>query len=312
MPKVSVIIPVYNVEQYLERCLDSVCNQTLKDIEIICVNDCSTDNSLQILQEYAAKDSRIRVIDLDKNIGEAAVRNLAFEEIKSEYFGFVDSDDTIDKNFYEVLYNNAEKCDADISKGVIVKYDSDKQEWLIPEWSALNSEIQKNIACFINSHTTAIYKTQIIKAHSIKYHEGIHNLVDSYFLLQVIKYAKKFVSTDDVRYYYYTTPNSVSNRRTLDTFKNTIEGVKVDFELLNHLGFDSNSYMPMFKYLVRVVVWRCANPFMDDYITTTATKTLLMLFEKCLYKEEFLINYFTEKKNLARKEILTQLRRNIK
>ena len=92
MPKVSVIIPVYNVEKYLKQCLDSVVNQTLKDIEIICVNDGSTDNSLEILEEYAQKDNRIIIIS-QENQGQSVARNIALEKATGEYVGFVDSDD---------------------------------------------------------------------------------------------------------------------------------------------------------------------------------------------------------------------------
>ena len=93
MPKVSVIIPVYNTEKYLKKCLDSVCNQTLSDIEIICIDDCSTDNSLNILKEYTLKDNRIKLIEFKENKGAAVARNTGIDEAKGEYIGFIDSDD---------------------------------------------------------------------------------------------------------------------------------------------------------------------------------------------------------------------------
>ena len=104
MAKISVIIPVYNTEKYLRRCLDSVCNQTLSDIEIICINDCSTDNSLEILREYSAKDERVKVIDFKKNKGAAVARNIGIDEAQGECLGFVDSDDFVDLDFSEKLY----------------------------------------------------------------------------------------------------------------------------------------------------------------------------------------------------------------
>ncbi|HBC93037.1 MAG TPA: glycosyltransferase, partial [Pelotomaculum sp.] len=91
MPKVSVIISVYNVEKYLEECLDSVTNQTLKDIEIICVNDGSTDSSGQILKDYASRDNRIRLID-QSNHGQSYARNRALEVALGDYIYFLDSD----------------------------------------------------------------------------------------------------------------------------------------------------------------------------------------------------------------------------
>ena len=113
-PKISVIIPVYNTEKYLRQCLDSVVNQTLKDIEIICINDGSTDNSLQILNEYASSDNRIKLINLIANKGVSFARNFGIRLSKGRYIGFVDSDDWIDLSFYENLYLTTKKQDSDI------------------------------------------------------------------------------------------------------------------------------------------------------------------------------------------------------
>ncbi len=113
MPKVSVIIPVYNVEQYLKRCLDSVFNQTLKDIEIICVNDGSTDNSLKILEEYAKNDKRIKIYNqLNKGVG--AARNLALAKTGGEYICFIGSDDEYSLNTVEKVYKIAKSNDAEV------------------------------------------------------------------------------------------------------------------------------------------------------------------------------------------------------
>ena len=122
MSKVSVIIPVYNTEKFLRKCLDSVCNQTLQDIEIICINDCSTDGSLEILREYAGKDNRIKLIELLENCGAAKARNIGIDIAEGEYLGFVDSDDFIDLDFYKKLYGKAKETDADAVKGKLYLY----------------------------------------------------------------------------------------------------------------------------------------------------------------------------------------------
>ncbi|WP_157151005.1 glycosyltransferase [Brachyspira sp. SAP_772] len=114
--KISVIIPVYNVEPYLRECLDSVINQTLKEIEIICIDDCSTDNSYQILEEYAKKDNRIIVLQNEKNVGGPSFgRNKGIKKSKGEYISFIDSDDYLSKNYFYDLYNTAKKYNSDIS-----------------------------------------------------------------------------------------------------------------------------------------------------------------------------------------------------
>ena len=105
--KVSVIVPVYNVKKYLAKCLDSIIAQTLKDIEIICVNDGSTDGSDKVLEEYKKKDSRIQVVNR-KNGGLSAARNTGMPYAKGKYIGFVDSDDYIEPTMYELMYYNAE------------------------------------------------------------------------------------------------------------------------------------------------------------------------------------------------------------
>lgn len=113
MTKVSVVVPVYNAEKYLEECLDSIMVQTLKDIEVICVNDGSTDRSGQILNEYAKKDSRIKVIHKE-NGGVVSARNTGVDIAEGKYIGFVDSDDWVEPEMYEKLYEIAEREDVDL------------------------------------------------------------------------------------------------------------------------------------------------------------------------------------------------------
>ena len=125
LPKVSIIIPIYNVEKYLRECLDSVINQTLKDIEIICVDDGSTDNSLSILREYAQKDNRIIVVN-QKNQGAAVARNSGIKIAKGEYVCFIDSDDYYPANdVLEILYKNAIENGVLICGGELAKFTND-------------------------------------------------------------------------------------------------------------------------------------------------------------------------------------------
>ena len=112
-PKVSVIIPVYNVEQYLSRCLDSVISQNFNDMEIICINDGSKDASLRILEEYAGKDSRIVIID-KKNAGVSAARNDGIAAAKGEYLAFLDGDDFWEADCLAKIYQEAEHNHSDI------------------------------------------------------------------------------------------------------------------------------------------------------------------------------------------------------
>ena len=169
--KVSVIIPVYNAAQYLERCLDSVINQTLKDIEIICINDCSTDNSLEILEEYASKDNRIKIIDFKENKGVAAARNAGINEAQGEYIGFVDPDDYIDSDFYAQLYKKAYETKADIVKGndINVVY-CDGTKKMLPQ----NESIKEHKINFWVQFTTAIFKKDFLIKNNIEFPEEMN------------------------------------------------------------------------------------------------------------------------------------------
>lgn len=113
-PLVSVIIPVHNTEAFLNRTLTSVTKQTLRDLEIICVNDCSSDGSLGILEEWARRDSRIRVLSFEQNQGVSAARNAGFEQSKGDYIYYLDSDDWIDADYLEAMYAKTRETGQDV------------------------------------------------------------------------------------------------------------------------------------------------------------------------------------------------------
>lgn len=115
MPKISVIVPVYNVEKYLSECLDSIINQTFPDFEIICVNDCSTDKSGNILEDYSRKDNRIKIFYHQFNQGLGAARNTGLKNAHGKYVQFLDSDDYFELTLLEEMYNHAEKYGADMT-----------------------------------------------------------------------------------------------------------------------------------------------------------------------------------------------------
>ena len=128
MCKVSVVVPIYNVEKYIEQCVDSIRNQTLEDIEIILVDDGSPDNCPQICDEYKKLDNRIKVVH-KKNGGLSSARNAGMRVATGEYIGFVDSDDYIEVDMYEKMYNTAKKYDVDFVMCDYYKsYISDKKE----------------------------------------------------------------------------------------------------------------------------------------------------------------------------------------
>ena len=117
MPKISVILPCFNVGRYIGRCLDSLLNQTLRDIEVICADDKSGDNTTEVIKQYVAKDARVRLIEQKKNAGVSIARNTGIDAANGEYIGFVDPDDWVDADYYEKLYNKIVAENADVCAG---------------------------------------------------------------------------------------------------------------------------------------------------------------------------------------------------
>jgi len=138
MLKVSVIIPFNNVEAYIAQCLESVKNQTLKDIEIILINDASSDNSAAIAKKYAVSDSRFKIITLDKRMGQGFARNRGIEAAKGVYIGFVDSDDFIEPDMFELLYKRAMEDDTDITMALAAEYDDLNSKYIKSDYYSLS------------------------------------------------------------------------------------------------------------------------------------------------------------------------------
>ena len=213
MLKFSIIIPVYNVENYLEKCLDSVINQTIKDTEIICINDGSTDNSLKILEEYSKKDSRIKIITKE-NGGQATARNLGIKEAQGEFISFIDSDDFIKEDMLEKLYTKAKNNNLDISMCKIATYDNQTGEIKDNVWyymlgvfrdfekDIFNHKDTREFTCNIAvTPYNKIYKTSLIKDNDILFPEG-HIFEDEKFFFDVYLRAKKISIIDEFLYYY--------------------------------------------------------------------------------------------------------------
>ena len=224
--KVSIIIPVYNSEKFLQKCLDSIVNQTLQEIEIICINDGSQDNSRKILQDYKDKDSRITIID-QENGGLSAARNSGLKIVKGEYIGFVDSDDWVAVDFFEKLYNTAVKHNADIAiTNVIRVHRSQKQEnYLIYDNETVTDDyLTKLKLCDIPDKCyvwNKIYKTEEFKKNNLKFTEG-RMYEDLEFTPRMLYYLKKLVTVPDTYYYYLSRDNSIIKLRTPKAVKDKL------------------------------------------------------------------------------------------
>lgn len=214
MPEVSVIIPVYNGEKYLKECLDSVLAQTMSDIEAICINDGSTDDSLKILQEYQNKDRRIKIIN-QSNQGQAVARNRAFAAAEGRYIGYVDCDDWIPKDFYEKLYNAAEKTDADIAgcNIISVKENETKHMLKLKKQKVYQTTPDKYKAFNVpklNYIWNKIYRRDFMQKHHIFFPEGMF-FEDILFTHQALDCCAKAVTVPDTVYFYRQNPDSTVN-----------------------------------------------------------------------------------------------------
>ena len=210
MIKLSIIVPVYNVAEYLERCLNSLINQTLNEIEIICVNDGSTDNSLCILEKFAGLDKRIKIIN-QKNKGLSGARNTGIKLIQGEYFGFLDSDDWVDLDYFEKLYKRAKNCDADISLGDFIRKGKfkhkirlklNKEEEFVGDNEKFYGSQFYHFPCVWNK----IYKTS--KFNDLRFIEGIY-FEDGPYTIQALHRANEVVTCCNTYLYYFVNPNSI-------------------------------------------------------------------------------------------------------
>lgn len=247
MAKVAIIVPVYNVEKYLRKCLDSLINQTLKDIEIICINDGSTDKSLEILKEYKNRDSRIILLN-PKNSGQSVARNRGIEIAKGEYLGFVDPDDWIDLDYYEKLYNAASTNDTDIAVGGIIRVTGiKKKKFLNFEKETLTDNTKlKFELCDVPEKSyiwNKIYKTQKLKEINLKFEEG-RIFEDCIFTPQALFFLGKMVTVPNTYYYYLRRNNSTVKQRSQKANADSIYAHKKASEFIKEHNIDISSHEP--------------------------------------------------------------------
>lgn len=212
--KISVIVPIYNTSLYLSECLNSLINQTYKNLEIICINDGSTDNSLEILNEYQKKDNRIKIIT-QENQGLSSARNKGIEEANGELISFIDSDDWVDLNFYEKLVNALKKENADIAAASIIRtrktYSKPRVKY--EKQITANTLEEKIKACNIPKCCyvwNKIYKTSIVKNRNFKINAYFEDVL---WTPLILKNSNKMVCVPDTNYYYRANSSSIVKKK---------------------------------------------------------------------------------------------------
>ena len=329
MTKVSIIVPVYNTEKYLSKCLDSILEQTLSDFEIICVDDCSTDNSIKILEEYQNKDSRIKVLKNEENKGQGYSRNKALECVQGDYIGFIDSDDTIDKTYYEYLYNKAIKENAEITcAGIFYLFENNDQKpgtWVVKDSCEKNTLIsikEKLNRVYKNCSTSAckhLYKRSFIEKNNINFLSGYYH-EDQYFNIKAYYYANKIVLEhhDSPVYYYRVHHNSSmqKNKNDINYKKMYFDQFSVFNEIINFIklrGESDEVIEDLFEYFKIIILNNIRNidkTLVVEYVEKA--KALGFNSETIeLFNRKELCNLFKIDKEVRKIEEKTKLIKNL-
>ena len=263
-PKVSIIIPVFNTETLLPRCLNSVVGQTLAEIEIICVNDGSTDNSLAVLQEWASKDNRIIIIN-QKNGRQGKARNAAMAIAKGEYLGMIDSDDYIPKNYFELLYKTAKTNDADIAVCGIIKEKPTGNRIVIDfkkSISATTTEQKLQICkCPPEFHpVNKLYRREMLERIDLKFAEGVQ-YEDVMFVFRAICESNRLVTVPNLFYRYVLNSSSTVKSKQTDAKqlqKYRAHKAMTDYALQNNISIPAKyqNITVKHKAVAGITIWK--------------------------------------------------------
>ena len=253
-PTLSVIVPIYNVEKYLKQCLNSLVNQTLSNIEIILVNDGSTDNSEAICQSYAEQDSRIKLFS-KPNGGLSDARNFGLQKVTSPVVGFVDSDDYVDLDMFQVLMELKLRSNAEIAVGGVKMVSNDGEEYLV---RAVEGEIiaDRHDAMEELLKSKRITNSVCNKIFDITLFDQISFPVgklyeDEYVTYKLFDRANKVAMTNEVSYYYRSSPNSITHKPFSER-----EFDRIDASVIK-VGYIDKKYPDLVQYAKRYLVYDC-------------------------------------------------------
>ena len=232
--KISVIVPVYNVENYLEKCVESILKQTYTNLEILLVNDGSTDTSGELCDQLAQRDQRIRVIHKE-NGGLSDARNRGIKEASSNLIGFIDSDDYIDQDMYETLYRQMLESNADLS--MCGHYDvyhqiPEKQVATIQTWELTPQEAIKMVMEAKILSVTAVnklYRKELFE--QLRFEIG-KIAEDAFIMIALIHQCRKVVATNEKKYYYVHRENSITTQKFSLKFLNVIEAYEQNAKII--------------------------------------------------------------------------------
>lgn len=266
-PKISIITPVYNADLYLEECLNSLVNQTLEDIEIICVNDNSKDKSLKILQNFAKKDKRIKIINFDETSGQSRARNVALESVSGEYIGFVDADDFVDLDMFEKMYKKSQNadmvmCQAKVFDDKVKTYKDDAYFALecFDDKFAEKPFTHEDTVDFITEINVSvwnkIYRTKFLKKLGVKFQEGFI-YEDLPYFYEVYTQAKKVVLLKEFLYSYRINNQNSTMTRTDKNVKDRVDMASLTYDILKKQKYFEKIKSTLLNTIIHDLFYRC-------------------------------------------------------
>lgn len=312
MPAVSVIVPVFNAEAFLDKCLESLTGQTLSDLEILCVDDCSSDNSLAHLKSWSAKDSRVKVLAFTENQGPSAARNAALDSAQSEFVGFVDCDDFVDTDFFEKLYMAATAEKADVAKGTLMNYDLKKGTSYLREIFNLNYRIRQHKAWFFMTYTSAIYRTEMLRCYGIRFNPDLRFFEDPHFSIMAAFHYDKVAIVDDACYYYTDNPGSVTRKdNTTRPIQDLINGANDLLDKMDALQIDDKHYNIVFSFLIDQFAGWFQKYYAPDAVTGLAASGFSGIIHRCRDLQACMSEYLFFRKETDRKNLIRQIKKDL-
>ena len=301
--KITVIVPVYNVENYLQKCLDSLLSQTYKNLEIIVVNDGSTDNSGNICQEYAQKDNRIIYIETE-NSGQSAARNFGLDRMTGSYVTFVDSDDWVEQDYVEVLYRKLMEYQADIAVANYYSYNESEGMYYFHIFGdSYYEKVYDNVSIFENLYESSEMKSfALISAWGKLYRADLFNDLrfdkvklgeDGYLNQKIYLLAKKTIYLNKGLYAYRQREGSSSRIWTEKRIHALVDAMSERITLLANLGYPLEKHLSVYRQMLEVSL---ANGQASGLSETNTYKEFEA--KKCLLEE------LTNKKKKDKKAIV--------
>lgn len=307
--KVSIIVPIYNASDYIERCVKSICAQSLKDIQVILIDDGSSDDSLKLCEQLKMNDERIEVYH-HENRGASATRNTGLKYATAEWIMFVDSDDWIEKNAVEVLYKHTRHDDSDVIIGMIVnnysfsdidalrmnnkvyRYDMNKYRIAMlggciiePQVFSTIFPVEMRQLPFLGSPCAKIYRKELLKDRKAIFLENIHYGEDTIFNLNVLDKARTVYYVNTPVYHYCMRAGSLSTGRIDNKYKQYIDYVTETEKYIEKLNVAESEEFKIYRSLDLVqMVWELAEMYgmsLESFDNLIEYKKQLKKFAEC-------------------------------